>query len=524
MIDPDHNLFDGDPIPLTATRMKSRFPVECLPATVRAMVEAVAEATQTDPAMPAVSALTVLAATAGGRAEVEVRRGWREPLCLYTATVAGPGERKSAVQSFMVAPLLDVEQELATKGAAERIEQETLRQIAVKNAERLKAIASSDKATQATRADAVAAAAVAEAFNVPAVPRIVADDVTPEAAGSLLAAQGGRLAIISAEGGIFDVIAGRYSNAIPCLDIWLKGHAGDPIKVDRKGREPEYIRRPALTLGLMLQPSILTAIGRNDTFRGRGLLARFLYAEPVSLVGRRKAGAQPVPEDVSQAYHRTIVQLVNGLDGWSSDPAIILLEPAAASLVIELEEAIEPTLAGDGELATLADWGSKLLGAIMRIAAILHLGEHGHQAVRRPLRVDTIRSAAMIGDYFKAHAIRAFTTMQTDKDTADAAYLLDRLAKHGSDRITRKALFDLARRRFKTAAEMDPAITRLVDHGYLAAVPMPESKGPGRKPSPVFAVHPDLYAQSAQSAQSQAGGHSADPADSAYTSRVETTA
>lgn len=520
----DTDLFDGDPIPLSHGRTRARFPVECLPPTVKAMVEAVAEATQTDPAMPAVSALTALAAAAGGRAEVEIRRGWREPLCLYTATVAGPGERKSAVQAFMVAPLLDVEQELAVKGAAERIEQETLRQIAVKNAERLKAVASSDKATPATQADAIAAAAVAETFNVPPVPRIVADDVTPEAAGSLLAAQGGRLAIISAEGGVFDVIAGRYSNSIPCLDVWLKGHSGDPIKVDRKGREPEYIRRPALTLGLMLQPSILTAIGRNDTFRGRGLLARFLYAEPASLVGRRKAGAEPVPEDVAVAYHRTIVQLVTGLDGWGSDPAIILLEPAAASVVIELEESIEPTLAGDGELASLADWGSKLLGAIMRIAALLHLGQHGHQAVRRPLEASTVRSAAMIGDYFKSHAIRAFTTMQTDKDTADAAYLLDRLGKHGYDRISRKALFDLARRRFKAAAEMDPAITKLLDHGYLAAVPMPENRGPGRKPSPMFAVHPEVYAQSAQYAQLPTGAQSADSADSAYTSRAERTA
>jgi hypothetical protein len=36
-------------------------------------------------------------------------------------------------------------------------------------------------------------------------------DITPEAAASLLAEQGGRLAIISAEGGIFDIIGGRYS-------------------------------------------------------------------------------------------------------------------------------------------------------------------------------------------------------------------------------------------------------------------------------------------------------------------------
>ena len=74
----------------TAQPLTVDFPVDDLPDTVRAMVLAVAQATQTDPAMPAVTALTVLAAAAGGRAEVEARPGWREPLCLYTVTVARP--------------------------------------------------------------------------------------------------------------------------------------------------------------------------------------------------------------------------------------------------------------------------------------------------------------------------------------------------------------------------------------------------------------------------------------------------
>ena len=79
---------------------------------------------------------------------------------------------------------------------------------------------------------------------MPNVPRLVADDVTPEAAGTLLAEQNGRLGILSAEGGILGIIAGRYNNNIPNMDIWLKGHSGDPIRIDRKGRPPEYIPNP----------------------------------------------------------------------------------------------------------------------------------------------------------------------------------------------------------------------------------------------------------------------------------------
>ena len=115
-------------------------------------------------------------------------------------------------------------------------------------------------------ANAISAAMQAEAVVVPSVPRIVADDITPEAAGSLMADQHGRLAILSAEGGVFDILAGRYSGERANLDVFLKGHAGDTLKVDRKGRPPEYIPRPALTVSVMIQPAVLVAIAKNGAF------------------------------------------------------------------------------------------------------------------------------------------------------------------------------------------------------------------------------------------------------------------
>ena len=77
------NLFDDDPIPLTQTVPIPAFPVDSLPEPIADMVCAVAEATQTDPAMAGTSALSAVSACTGGHAEIEIRRGWREPLCLY---------------------------------------------------------------------------------------------------------------------------------------------------------------------------------------------------------------------------------------------------------------------------------------------------------------------------------------------------------------------------------------------------------------------------------------------------------
>ena len=141
---------------------------------------------------------------------------------------------------------------------------------------------------------------------MPVLPRLVADDVTPEAAASLLAEQGGRLAVLSAEGGIFTTMSGRYSGGVPSLEVFLKGHAGDLLRVDRKGRPAEHVPAPALTLGLALQPEVLRDIARLPGFRGRGLLARILYSLPENTVGRRRIGAAAVPAAVSHAYHREL--------------------------------------------------------------------------------------------------------------------------------------------------------------------------------------------------------------------------
>jgi hypothetical protein len=183
---------DTPPIPLTGVVSLPSFPVDVFPKPIADMVRGVAESTQTDPAMAGTSALSSLAACTGGHAEVEIRNGWREPLCLYNATIAEPGERKSAVQQAMIRPILDVEAQMIETAMPMRQEAQARKEIATKAMERAFNIAAktnqSDPATwlQAQN-DALMAQTEVNNIDVPEVPRLVADDVTPEAAASLLA-------------------------------------------------------------------------------------------------------------------------------------------------------------------------------------------------------------------------------------------------------------------------------------------------------------------------------------------------
>ena len=500
------------PIPLTEPVPIPRFPVDALPDVIAQKVIELAEATQTDPAMAGTLALTVLAACAGGHAKIEIRRGWREPLCLHTATIAPPAERKSAVQESMIAPLHDAEKDLSIAGEVEHLKLADELDMAKKTVDQLNrdAVNAAAKAAKpdATDKDRTAAAAASDAakaakaamraIEVPVIPRLLADDVTPEAAASLLADHGGRIAIISSEGGIFDTIAGRYARTVN-MDVFLKGHSGDRIRVDRQGRLPQHIPSPALTIGLMVQPRIIETIAANRDFVGRGLLARFLYATPASKVGFRTSGAIPVSETTEAQYSHWIKKLASEMAGWAGDPAVLRLDERAEAKVRELQDAVEPTLIGDGELASpssLTEWGGKYVGAVARIAGLLHLGQHGEKTGRSyPVQVETIEAAERIGAYFKACAVNVFRQMGADQATADALYLLGRLdhlaqnAPQGEpfEVSERDLLVASSRSRFPTKEDLMPSLRRLVDHGYL--IPQEASKPTGGRPaSPKYRV------------------------------------
>jgi replicative DNA helicase len=339
---------------------------------------------------------------------------------------------------------------------------------------------------------------MAEAITVPTLPRLIADDITTEAAASLLAEQGGRLAVLSAEGGIFSTLAGRYSGGVPSLDVFLKGHAGDLLGVDRKGRESEHVEQPALTLGLAVQPDVLRQIARMPGFRGRGLLARILYALPANNVGRRRVGAAAIPTEVQETYDANVKTMVSSLAEWT-DPAVLPLEPEAAKLLLDFEADLEPRLDPDaGDLGHLADWASKLVGATVRVAGLLHLAGDLRHGWGQPISADTAISAIQLADYFAAHALAVFDWMGLDPAIDDARAVLDWLGKARPATFTRRGAFTaLSRSRFRKVGDLDPALELLEQHGYIRVLPEEPRTGPGRRPSPTYLVNPSLAAETA---------------------------
>jgi hypothetical protein len=463
------NALDGwdDPLPLGWHVKAPAFPVGVFPTAVERHVAALAEATQTPRDLPGTVALGVVAASIGGRIDVQCPT-WVEPTNLFTVPVMPPASRKSAVVAACRAPLVDAERQLRDELGSQVHDTQTEWEILHKRAESAKAKAakSGEHDDLADAQEAVRAAEDARA-RIVAWPRLSTADATPEALVGLLAEQGGRIAALSAEAGVFASLTGRYAKT-PNLDPVLMAHAGDTITVDRRSRAPEHVDHPALTIVASIQPFALREMVDRDDFAGRGLLARVMWSVPADNAGYRKVrDVDPVPDAVAAAYRTLIVDLAVWA-GSRRDRLVLKLDDQATEELLTYAERVEKLLrprGALGEYRLTREWGGKLVGAVARIAGCLHAAR-GVESLDEPISGGTMRAAVQLGDYYQAHAVLALAP-GNDKQTEDARALLGWLVDKGRTTFTVRELCRVAPRAMRTADVLNKLLSYLGDLGWV---------------------------------------------------------
>ena len=472
------------PLQVEASQLPT-FPLETLPQVIHDYIAALAIHTQTSVDMAAAIALGALAVCVQGKYVVEGKAGYTEPLNLYVVVIASPGERKSAVMQEVVGPIRRYEKQVNEQMAP------TLRENQAKRKDLQRQITRLEKRLERTADPELELELKDCEYQLEDLPelksvRYYADDCTPEALTSLLCANNGVFSVLSSEGGIFDILAGRY-NRKPNLETWLKGHCGDEIRVDRRGREPEYIPRPTLSAVLTVQPSVLSEIMNNNTMEGRGLLARFLYCTPPSLIGRRSFLTPPVPKSTAASYELLIQHLMELPTG--ECPTVLRLSTAAQRSFSDFFLEHEKYLKEGGR--AISDWAAKYPGAVLRIAGLLHLAQSNSSL---EISYQTLRSAITIGRYFLLHAEFAYTQIATDLGIQQALLVIARLKELGKDTVRHYDLFRVCRGKFfHSASDIDPTLELLQEHGYIRLEEAPSNGRAGRKPGMQIVLNPVAF-------------------------------
>lgn len=479
---------DPEPLGLNLTK-RQPFPTAALPPAFRDMVRAVAGNKQVPEDHPALLGLAAAATLAAPRAQIQRQPGWTEPLTLYTTVGLGSANLKTPAQTDVVRALYRIEDEVQARWR-EDIESR-IDELDVQRGE----------ASLKGRAANAVEDQIAE-LRKARPPRVLFyPDTTVEALAEVMSTNGGCASIIDSEGEFFAALAGRYNGKVPNLGLALKAYDGDRYGVDRIGRYQEPMRRAVLALGLAVQPDVLEAAARDRTMRERGLLGRFLFALPESLLGwRDEDDATPYDRAAMDRWEqalRHVAALPVG-DPNADEFPTLALSPEALDLHKQFRRDIEPTLRPDGELGDMPGWGGKHPGRVLRIAGLLHL-LHGHGPAEE-VTGKAMESAIRIGWWAIPHAVAVFG-MDDNTPAGDDEKCLG-LLRWARDKGERELTTRRVSRGHRVGwvkdgkvAAIEDVLERLADTGWLR--PVEKVDGANRR-STAWLVWPGVFDGRAQ--------------------------
>lgn len=469
------------------------FPLEALPDWVADLIRDLAEGLQVAIDMPAMVVLGAVSTVCSGRIAVKLKgSSWVEDVNIYLVIGAPPGTGKSPVFKIIIRPVKAWEERLRTQARSVIAEADSKKTILEKKLRRYQDAAA--KADPDDMAPACEAAKVKEQLmthEVPCEPRLFADDATPEVLVRLMASQGGRLAILSSEGGVFDVIAGAYSGngTKTNLDVYVKGHSGDEIRRDRiRDNEQVSIDKALLTICVTTQNGVIEAMGADADAVRRGLPVRFMFSVPPSNIGYRDRSAIYDEDSDSTAiatWHDRLLEIAETLP--STKKVLGTTEEARAAYEAwdkQLEMRLRPT----GDLVEMAEWTQKLRSTVLRVCGLLHVLEGGNGEIG----VDTMRRALVIADYWTAHAAAVHMAWGT-RHGKDVAYrLLRSVAKKEARTFTPRELLRLNSRLVDSVSDLTDPVEMLCEAGWATTDGGEPSDFGSHRQGVVVRFRPDL--------------------------------
>ena len=486
-------------IPLDSPSLP-KLPSTALPGFAGSFVRALSAATETPIELASGMVLTTCATAVARRMVVAVEPGYIEPCNIWIIVALTSGSRKSANQSAATAPLVTWERDQGASMAPEIKSIASKRKTMEARVKRLRNKAAN--ATDASKAKEFAKEAAEIETKLPEIPQppqMWTSDATPERMGSLLAENDECMAWLSSAGGIFELIGGRYSTkGIPNLDLVLKAHSGDSERVDRGSRPPIFLLHPLLTIGLSPQPDVLRGLASMPGFRGRGLLARFLYFLPESKLGYRKLETIPISKTVQKVYADGITVMLN----WEPDQDrkghacrhVVRLSKGACEKRLKYAKDIEIEMRPGESMEHVTDWAGKAPGAVVRIAGVLHGIEHARgEPWTHEITEDTMSAAIEIMEVIAPHSLAALDLMGADSGIAAARHVWSWIERSSLVVFTIREAFNALKGTFPRVKNVVAALKVLEERGYVEIQPVNQTGGPGRPPSPTVLVRPDIF-------------------------------
>lgn len=463
------------------------FPTAALPPVLHDLMSAVVSAKGVPEPLPACCALATASAAIGSGLDVQSSHDQRTRANIFVVASAESGSGKSKVFKLVLAPLFRHEEtviERWKKDDGPRIAAEkTVLETEIHNAKPDIKKCQTQGDRERIIGEIKYRQAKLDELKAKAVPRLVAQDATIEALGTVLSQNHESLFSASADARkLADNLLGRYSQAtnskgkIADDSIYLQAFSGDSIIVDRQNRDTNFLREPCLALLWLVQPDIIERFLDEQSLQEGGFLARLLICHTQAAPQKIGETSVSVPEAVRLAWETLIADL---LSTYHRPGAKFTVQPttAASQRLIGHYNAIVDRLATD--LHDVKPFAMRWTEQAWRLSVIFHAAQWGKDAHNHALALETAESAIAVADWFAAQQldILARGRHEAARKLEDRVFDLldDKHERQGIDYITKR---DVLRARItRTAGEARALLSHMEQNGLLTGEDVRRAEG-----------------------------------------------
>jgi len=463
-------------LPRSLTKSESKnnpYPIHALGDILSPMAKVLNKGIQAPLALCGQSTLMAAALICQGMKNIKMPHG-QFPLSLFSLSIAGSGERKTAVDKMAMAPI-------SNYGKIQHVKyHKAMKEYKISSDahdEHGKVIKKSfSNKSQASDIES-ALKSLGHKPEKPIQPTLVISDATIEGVVRHFIHARPVLGIYSSEGGAF---FGGHSmskdNVTKTIALFSNAWDGTPLDMMRAdpatGSFTLFDKR--LSISLMIQPIIANKIFSNPLLIDQGFIPRFLLCRPTSTMGTRMYRNYDICQTSAYTdYCSRLTFLLENELVFNEDPndtelGSLTLGQAAMEKYIDFHDEVEVDLSVSGIYSRITGAAAKIAEQSLRIAGVLTIIKSGKSC--STIETHEMEAGVELARYSLHELLRMESQANIPQDRADAVLLLDWIQKKQHDYIYPQMLQQFSPNSIRNKERFFPALLLLSNHGYLLKI------------------------------------------------------
>ena len=442
------------------------FPTEALGSVLEPLHKKLVEVIQAPAAICGQSLLAGAALATQTYANVSID-GRIYPLSEFFITIAESGERKTAIDSIVLAPHREYQEMLCNDYRNNLLEYNN--ELEAYNSSKSQALKSKNEKYEEKK----------KSLNdlgpppvKPSEPILLAEEPTYEGLIKLLTYGQPSIGLFSDEGGRF--IGGHAMNddnmlktAAGLCKLWDSGQASRV----RSGDGASILFGRRLSCHLMVQPVIAELLLNNSGLQNQGFLSRFFITWPKTKMGQRPYKEVDLKQSVEYySYKKTMMEIYNQPLPLKAgtvnelEPLDLPLLGETKKLWIKFHNDIESKLHVDGPYSTIKGFANKAAEHAARVAGVLSLTENPRST---EITLTSLQSGIKLVEFYLQEAIRLFNSSFADPELTSAENLYNWIVSREKNEICLQEIYQKGPSTIRNAKTARKLMNILAEHNYI---------------------------------------------------------